>query len=172
MNGRRVYPVVRASLAVLAVVVASVVLAAAAIKFSRSLSGPFTEPVDLARVSECKGVDFPADASLRHSLGIRHGIDFELYAQVDIDRKDVPALIAALKKDPYQSLSRTNRMDMIDTIRNWRNDTPVPKWWRPESDGKFIAASGGLLISLSHPRRATVWVHFDSDRPMWPGPGK
>ncbi|MEN6372012.1 MAG: hypothetical protein ABFD64_08360 [Armatimonadota bacterium] len=129
-----------------------------------------TEPVDLATVSRWSSVDFPSDAKLQHSLGIRHGgIDFELYAEVEIDQKDVDPLVASLGKSNNATISRKDRLQITNSTRNWREDMPVPAWWNPDSAKYFIAVASApakVMISLDDAKKATVWVHMDTDRPQ------
>lgn len=59
-------------------------------------NGPREEPVDMIKISSWSGVKFPPNAKLKHSLGIRHRIDFEFYAKIEIDLKDVDPIIKSL----------------------------------------------------------------------------
>ncbi|MEN6520248.1 MAG: hypothetical protein ABFD46_03735 [Armatimonadota bacterium] len=127
-----------------------------------------TEPVDLATVSKWSLVDFPHSAKLKHSLGIRHGVDSELYAEVEIDRRDVDSFVVSLRKPNNATISRKDRLQITNSTRNWREDMPVPAWWNPDSAKYFIAVASApakVMISLDDAKEATVWVHMDTDRP-------
>lgn len=150
---------------ILLIISAIIVLFCAFLLFLHIFFGPRTEPAGMAEVSRWQHVKFPPNAKLQHSVGIRHFIDYELYAEIEIDRKDVEAIVDELKKEPYL-LSRKDRMNITNSLRNWREDMPVPKWWKPDSAKKFIASETGLLISLDGSGKVTVWVHFDTDRPF------
>lgn len=132
-----------------------------------SIFGTRTEPANMATVSGKANVQFPHSAKLRNSLAIHHGLDLELYTEVEIDREDVGAFVAALKKQDFR-LSRKDRMHITNSIRNWREDTPVPKWWNPDSARRFITCytcPAVLLVSMDNTNKAIIWVHSDTDRP-------
>lgn len=157
---------------IFAIIIATIVLTAIGVfavrYYLNHLFGTRTKPIDISVVAHRTNVVFPSDAKLLNSLGIRHGIDFELYAKVEIDHNDVESFVAALKKDTGLVLSRTNRMHLSNSLRNWRNDTDIPQWWKPDSTRKFIACYSYmplLLISLDNPDKAVVWVHWDTDGP-------
>lgn len=127
-----------------------------------------TESASMSEISDWAYL--PKSAKLVSAMKIERTLEFEIYAEVEMSRKEVQKFIVELKKNGCITLSRTDRMYITNRTRNWFNDTPVPKWWNPDSAKKFIACWDTskqyppfLLISLDNPNKAALWVHIDTN---------